>query len=180
MWSQDTASGLTCGDGPDSWELCSWSGSGCQSPSFQAPGTTLVSDRWNWNVLVFFQSSKRQISSLIWTVSFRSVTAFCGGLYCVWGPQCIITYSMNEPLSCQMKAKTIFFFLRGTYTRKQLTHAYKILIKNFSLIKKLLLSLEKSVTLEQGESSSLLYKFSCALKLIGQDFNSRNKIGILI
>lgn len=36
-----------------------------------------------------------------------------------------------------------FFFLSSTYTRKQLTHAYKILTNNFSLINKLMLSLEK-------------------------------------
>lgn len=35
-----------------------------------------------------------------------------------------------------------FFFLSSTYTRKQLTHAYKILTNSFSLINKLPLSLE--------------------------------------
>lgn len=35
------------------------------------------------------------------------------------------------------------FFLSSTYTRKELTHAYKIFTKNFSLINKLMLSPEK-------------------------------------
>lgn len=123
----------------------------------------------------FFQHSKRQNSGLIWTVNFWSVAAFCGGSVLCVRPSMYHnllnerpTLLSNEGLKCIILRFVCFwFFLSSTYTKKQLTHTYKILTKNFSLINKLMLSLEKFSELEQEESSSLLYKFSCALKLLG-------------
>ena len=78
--------------------------------SFCAQNAILVSNRRNQNDCSVFHHSKRQNFVLIWSGNFWSAVGFCGGLYYVWGPECIMTLNKSPSMLPKERLKIVLFF----------------------------------------------------------------------